>query len=53
MAQTTRYYGTGKRKNAIAKVWLSSRSGQHRRQQTDDRPVLRPPHPGSPDHAAV
>lgn len=22
MAETTRYYGTGKRKNAIAKVWL-------------------------------
>ena len=27
MAQTTRYYGTGKRKNAIAKVWLSSGQG--------------------------
>ncbi len=27
MAETTRYYGTGKRKNAIAKVWLSSGQG--------------------------
>lgn len=27
MAQTTRYYGTGKRKNATAKVWLSSGQG--------------------------
>ena len=25
--QTTRYYGTGKRKNAIAKVWLSAGDG--------------------------
>jgi len=28
MANTVRYYGTGKRKNAIAKVWLSSGSGE-------------------------
>ena len=27
MAETTRYYGTGKRKNAIAKVWLSNGQG--------------------------
>ena len=27
MAQATRYYGTGKRKNAIAKVWLSNGQG--------------------------
>jgi small subunit ribosomal protein S9 len=27
MAETTRYYGTGKRKNAVAKVWLSSGQG--------------------------
>ena len=27
MAETTRFYGTGKRKNAIAKVWLSSGQG--------------------------
>ncbi len=27
MAQTTRYYGTGHRKNATAKVWLSSGEG--------------------------
>jgi len=28
MADTTRYYGTGKRKNAVAKVWLSSGDGE-------------------------
>ncbi len=28
MAQTTRYYGTGHRKNATAKVWLSSGQGE-------------------------
>ena len=27
MAETTRYYGTGKRKNAIAKVWISNGQG--------------------------
>ena len=27
MAESTRYYGTGKRKNAIAKVWLSNGQG--------------------------
>jgi small subunit ribosomal protein S9 len=27
MAQTTRYYGTGHRKNATAKVWLSTGDG--------------------------
>jgi small subunit ribosomal protein S9 len=27
MAQTTRYYGTGHRKNATAKVWLSTGEG--------------------------
>lgn len=27
MAQTTRYYGTGHRKNATAKVWLSTGQG--------------------------
>jgi len=27
MADSVRYYGTGKRKNAIAKVWLSSGDG--------------------------
>ena len=27
MAETTRYYGTGHRKNATAKVWLSAGSG--------------------------
>lgn len=27
MAETTRYYGTGHRKNATAKVWLSSGQG--------------------------
>ena len=27
MAETSRYYGTGKRKNAIAKVWLSNGQG--------------------------
>ncbi len=27
MAETTRYYGTGHRKNATAKVWLSSGPG--------------------------
>ena len=27
MAQTTRYYGTGKRKNAVARVWISSGEG--------------------------
>lgn len=28
MAQLTRYYGTGHRKNATAKVWLSNGDGQ-------------------------
>ena len=27
MAETNRFYGTGKRKNAIAKVWLSAGDG--------------------------
>lgn len=27
MAEQTRYYGTGKRKNAVAKVWLSTGDG--------------------------
>ena len=27
MAETSRYYGTGKRKNAVAKVWLSNGEG--------------------------
>jgi small subunit ribosomal protein S9 len=27
MAETTRYYGTGKRKNAVAKVWIAPGEG--------------------------
>ena len=37
MAQDTRYYGTGKRKNAIARVWLSAGQGNLVVNQKDTR----------------
>ena len=38
MAQTIRYYGTGKRKDAVARVWLAPGSGTV---TVNDRPVER------------
>ena len=37
MAQDTRYYGTGKRKNAIARVWLAAGQGSLVVNQKDTR----------------